>query len=98
MGQIRLPCRQLNFTGKRLTLGRLLLRTSGRRNSMLRPLSFAVALIAAAVRLSAADDPKGVDFFEKHIRPVLVANCYQCHSASSKEIEGGLRLDTREGL
>jgi hypothetical protein len=46
----------------------------------------------------AADDPKGIDFFEKHIRPVLVANCYQCHSASAKELKGELRLDTREGL
>ena len=46
----------------------------------------------------AADDPKGIDFFEKHIRPVLVAKCYQCHSASSKELKGELRLDTREGI
>ena len=45
-----------------------------------------------------ADDPNGVDFFEKNIRPVLVAKCYQCHSASSKEVKGDLRLDTREGL
>ena len=44
-----------------------------------------------------ADDPKGIDFFEKKIRPVLVANCYQCHSASAKELKGELRLDTREG-
>jgi hypothetical protein len=51
---------------------------------------------------SAADnpklDPKGLDFFEKKIRPVLVANCYQCHSASAKEIKGELRLDTKEGI
>jgi cytochrome c553 len=46
----------------------------------------------------AADDPKGIDFFEKNIRPVLVAKCYQCHSATSKELKGELRLDTREGL
>lgn len=39
-----------------------------------------------------------LDFFEKKIRPVLVANCYQCHSASSKELKGGLRVDTRLGL
>jgi hypothetical protein len=46
----------------------------------------------------AADDPKGIDFFEKNIRPVLVANCYQCHSASAKELKGELRLDTKEGV
>src|SRR5438046_2793641 len=35
------------------------------------------------------------DFFEKKIRPVLVENCYECHSASSKKLKGGLRLDGR---
>jgi hypothetical protein len=55
-----------------------------------------VALVAPPAW--AADDAKGIDFFEKHIRPVLVANCYQCHSASSKELKGELRLDTREGI
>lgn len=38
------------------------------------------------------------DFFEKHIRPVLVEHCYKCHSATSKKLKGGLRLDTREGM
>ena len=55
-----------------------------------------LALLAASA--PAADDPKGIDFFEKNIRPVLVANCYQCHSASSKELKGELRLDTKEGV
>ena len=39
-----------------------------------------------------------LDFFEKKIRPVLVKHCYECHSADSKEIKGGLLLDTRDGL
>lgn len=43
-------------------------------------------------------DPSGVDFFEKHIRPVLVSKCYQCHAADAKKVEGDLLLDTREGL
>jgi hypothetical protein len=51
---------------------------------------------------SAADpDPKGVEFFEKKIRPALVENCYQCHSeeaARNKKLRGGLYLDSREGL
>lgn len=54
--------------------------------------------VAARGALAAGEDPKGVEFFEKNIRPVLVAQCYQCHSASAKEIKGELRLDTREGL
>lgn len=37
-------------------------------------------------------------FFEKKIRPVLVQHCYECHSAGAKKIQGGLTLDTREGL
>ncbi|MEZ6056291.1 MAG: DUF1553 domain-containing protein [Planctomycetaceae bacterium] len=37
-------------------------------------------------------------FFEKQIRPVLVAHCYQCHSANGEKIQGGLSLDTREGI
>lgn len=43
-------------------------------------------------------DQKGFEYFEKHIRPVLVERCYQCHSAAAKKLKGGLRLDTRVGL
>jgi hypothetical protein len=37
-------------------------------------------------------------FFESKIRPVLVNSCYSCHSAQAKEVEGGLLLDTRQGV
>ena len=40
--------------------------------------------------------PEGIEFFEKKIRPVLVDNCYSCHSTEAKKTRGGLRLDTRE--
>ena len=43
------------------------------------------------------DDAK-IAFFEAKIRPVLVASCYECHSAEGKESKGGLVLDTREGI
>ncbi|MBL9147212.1 MAG: PSD1 domain-containing protein [Phycisphaerae bacterium] len=36
-------------------------------------------------------------FFEKKIRPILVANCYSCHSAEAERIRGDLVLDTRDG-
>jgi hypothetical protein len=42
--------------------------------------------------------PEGIEFFEKKIRPVLESNCYACHSASSKRLQGGLLLDSREGM
>lgn len=34
-------------------------------------------------------------FFEKRIRPLLAGKCYECHSAESKELEGGLLVDSR---
>ncbi len=34
-------------------------------------------------------------FFEKRIRPLLVENCYECHSAESKELAGELLVDSR---
>jgi hypothetical protein len=38
-----------------------------------------------------------LDFFERKIRPVLVAHCYECHSEKSKIVQANLYLDTREG-
>jgi hypothetical protein len=47
--------------------------------------------------LSAADlKPADLEFFESKIRPVLVAECYECHDA--KKQKGDLRLDHRDGL
>ncbi len=33
------------------------------------------------------------DFFERKIRPTLVAHCYGCHGGDQADIQGGLRLD-----
>ena len=41
-----------------------------------------------------ADLAEGIAFFEQQIRPLLAEHCYECHSASSKPLQGGLRLDT----
>jgi mono/diheme cytochrome c family protein len=38
-------------------------------------------------------DQAGVDFFEKHVRPVLVTHCLECHG--EKKQESNLRLDSR---
>lgn len=38
------------------------------------------------------------DFFEKKIRPVLVEQCYKCHSTTAGKTEGGLALDTRSAM
>ena len=45
-----------------------------------------------------AADPAVDDLFEKKIRPVLVKECYGCHSTDAKKVRGGLRLDTREAI
>ncbi|QDU99098.1 DUF1553 domain-containing protein [Lignipirellula cremea] len=37
-------------------------------------------------------------FFEARIRPVLIQHCNECHAADSKEIKGGLRVDSAAGL
>ena len=37
-------------------------------------------------------DPAGVEYFERHIRPVFEAQCAECHS-DSIQAKGGLRLD-----
>jgi hypothetical protein len=43
-------------------------------------------------------DAEGIEFFEKKIRPVLVEQCYSCHSASAKSVKGGFKLDSRDAL
>lgn len=44
-----------------------------------------------------AADP-GHAFFESKIRPVLVEHCYECHAAGAKIVQGGLHVDSRDGL
>jgi len=65
---------------------------------------FGAALVSCLLlaRAATADDQAArAEFFEKRIRPVLVAHCYECHSADAVkagELKGGLQLDTRDGL
>jgi hypothetical protein len=46
---------------------------------------------------SSREEAARVEFFEKKVRPVLVNNCYNCHSANTKAL-GGLRVDDRNGM
>jgi len=43
-------------------------------------------------------DADKLDFFETKIRPVLVEHCYECHSSETSNVEGELRLDSRDTL
>ncbi len=70
----------------------------------------AVMIILGLLGTAAAADPPPAStvlpadpatqraFFETKIRPVLVEHCYECHAADSKIVQGGLRVDHREGL
>lgn len=49
---------------------------------------------------SAGQEPgaEAAAFFESKIRPTPANRCDACHSAQARQVQGGLRLDTREGL
>jgi cytochrome c553 len=60
--------------------------------------TLAIALAGAAPEgAKPRFDAKSIEYFEKNVRPLLVANCYTCHSASTNS-KGGLRVDDRNGL
>src|SRR6056297_1045024 len=37
-------------------------------------------------------------FFEERIRPVLIDQCYECHSKDADDVGGELLVDSRAGL
>ena len=55
------------------------------------------AFLLSPGKIMAADDPKGIEFFENKVRPLLVERCYDCHSAT-KKIKGGLSLDSKDSI
>jgi hypothetical protein len=59
------------------------------------PAFLTLLVLAQSPPAFAAED---LEFFEKRVRPVLVEHCYECHSAGSKQLEGGLLLDSREAV
>src|SRR5258708_18370902 len=76
-------------------------------NLLVKPFKIAVALalgvgasalpVAAAALLGAPSRQADKDaFFEAKIRPLLVENCFVCHSVNDQK--GGLRLDSRAAI
>jgi Protein of unknown function (DUF1549)/Protein of unknown function (DUF1553)/Planctomycete cytochrome C len=56
-------------------------------------------LCVPGVSIAAVPDPRGVELFETKIRPVLIEQCYSCHSdeaAKGKKLKAGLKLDTAD--
>jgi hypothetical protein len=59
----------------------------------------AVALAASLPGWAGAAEPtpEALDFFEREIRPLLVARCHECHGDVDK-LKGGLSLRSRSGV
>ena len=58
-----------------------------------------VGTLATSASASASEPDRVIaDFFEAKIRPILVENCYGCHSSQAKKLKGGLLLDTADGM
>jgi hypothetical protein len=60
--------------------------------------TWSLGLVGTWSAVASTLDEAKLTFFEQRIRPVLVEHCYECHSAESKSLKGGLRLDSRAGL
>lgn len=41
---------------------------------------------------------ESIDFFERHVRPLLLENCMGCHSQAVNNVKGGLSMDSRASL
>lgn len=54
------------------------------------------AMLASAGAAEPEWPREQIDFFEKQIRPVLAAQCWNCHG--DKKAESGLRLDSRDAF
>lgn len=57
-------------------------------------LTLPLLTLGFATAATAADDREAMKFFETEIRPLLAAECYDCHGP--EKAQNGLRLDHRE--
>jgi len=61
-----------------------------------------IVLLGQTVGTVHAQPPKfsadHLEFFEKDVRPLLSAHCYECHSAESEKLQAGLSVDSRAAL
>jgi hypothetical protein len=54
--------------------------------------------LCAPMARGQAPSQAGVEFFESKIRPILVNNCYKCHSSQAAKLKGGLSLEYHESM
>ncbi len=57
----------------------------------------AIVLGIAPSLTHAADKAEGEAYFEKHVRPILVERCYECHAKRTGKLRGGLTLESPSG-
>ncbi|QEG24429.1 PSD1 and planctomycete cytochrome C domain-containing protein [Mariniblastus fucicola] len=69
-------------------------------NKHVLPLLIIATLMAASQAAIGQEElsREQLNFFEVKIRPVLVKECYGCHSAKTGATKGGLMVDTKEAL
>jgi hypothetical protein len=72
-----------------------------RKGTRMRYVAILVVLLLAELPAGGAEpesfSTEQLEFFETKIRPLLIDNCYTCHSANTNA-KGGLRVDDRNGL
>ena len=56
---------------------------------------FAIAFSATVGFAAETESTQQVEFFEQHVRPLLVEHCYSCHAG--KKRQGGLSIEHRVG-
>jgi hypothetical protein len=66
-----------------------------RGSCLLAALALGTAVTLRANIDQAAPGAQSAEFFEARVRPILAANCYECHAEDAK---GDLRVDSREAL
>src|SRR5581483_1334996 len=65
------------------------------------PVVFCLTIVSPLMLRGGEPDAKGLEFFEKKVRPVLVEHCYKCHSTDAekaKKLRGGLYLENKAGI
>lgn len=67
------------------------------------PLKFSLGILTGVVcaipAMAAAElTPEDLEFFESRIRPLLIENCYECHSVGAERVRGGFLLDSQPAM
>lgn len=67
------------------------------RSALFRVLLPSVLLGPTLALALPGEQMSGTEYFERHVRPLLVKHCYECHSEEGGAQKGGLLLDRESG-